>query len=80
MRTFKKIGFVFCIAASLMCLTIGLCGVVMVAYWYHVTHNWLDDHIFFWMVMGMPSTIAMFAFLRALDLFRVKGFIGCTHE
>lgn len=66
----QRVGLIFCISGACASLGVGFAGIVMILYWHQVTHDWLGDHIFFWMSVGMPSTIAIFFFTRMSDLFR----------
>ena len=68
--TWKKIGALGCLLGAVACLIIGLTGIVMITYWYHIKHDWLADEIFWWMERGMPVTIAAFVFTRALEIFK----------
>jgi hypothetical protein len=46
------------------CLTISTIGLVMILYWHHVTQDWLDPHVVFWMPIGWVSAISIFIFTR----------------
>lgn len=70
MKRWKEIGWIACMSAAIGCLLIGLFGIVMILYWHHVTHDWGDDHVFFWIAVGMPSTIGALAFSRTSGLFK----------
>ena len=65
----QKIGMAVCLTGAMCCLSVGLLGVLMILYWHHMTNNWLDDHVFFWMEVGLPTTIGAFMFTRTMDLF-----------
>jgi hypothetical protein len=67
--TWQRVGLIGCMSGAIACLSVGLLGIVMIGYWQHVTNDWLDDHIFFWMEVGMPTTIGTFVFTRLMGIF-----------
>jgi hypothetical protein len=59
-----KIRHMIALIGAGVCLLISLFGLCMITYWHDVTGSWMDEHIFFWQLIGLVCIGGVFVFTQ----------------